>query len=100
MTVYSINCDLREQASTTCVFAGDSVPSAYWSGWHMDDIKATAAERLSEDSPDPAGRRSQEAGFNWRTKHQGWRAGILSLAVFATDLLLLHDHCAYLCLGT
>lgn len=34
-----------EQASSTSVFAHDSIPSAYWSGWHMEDSKETVAER-------------------------------------------------------
>lgn len=48
---------------------------------------------MIEESLYPEARESQEAGFNSRIEHQRGRAGILSLAPFATDIFLLHDHC-------
>lgn len=59
-----------KQASTTSIFAHDSIPSACWSGWHMEEINKILTERVNDERSDPERRESQEAEFNSRTKDQ------------------------------
>ena len=73
-----------KQASTTSIFAHDSIPSACWSGWHMEEINEILTERVNDEDQIP-----REERVKRQSLIQEQRISDRGEASFVTDVSLL-----------